>query len=128
MTHGAATAPCRRVPWRRWRRWWGRAGPGRAGAAFVLRLYEERAAEPGLAELLRRGPRCPSLADALEGLRDAQRSYRHLRPPVAGLPGQGWGCVQGGVFGDKWKMSNRGLKTLCAVLLSAVFAFIAPVR
>ncbi|XP_021231213.1 uncharacterized protein C1orf109 homolog [Numida meleagris] len=49
-----------------------------AGAAAVLRLYEERAVELGLAEVLRRGPRCPSLADALEGLQDVERYYRHL--------------------------------------------------
>ncbi|XP_030360690.1 uncharacterized protein C1orf109 homolog isoform X2 [Strigops habroptila] len=50
---------------------------GAAGAA-VLRLYEERAAELGLEAVLRRGPRCPSLADALEGLQDVERYYRHL--------------------------------------------------
>lgn len=44
----------------------------------MLRLAEERAAEPGLSELLRRGPRCPSLADALEGLQDVERYYRHM--------------------------------------------------
>ena len=55
--------------------------------AAVLRLAEERAAEPGLSELLRRGPRCPSLADALEGLRDAEPYYRHLHRPVAGRGG-----------------------------------------
>ncbi|XP_065600409.1 AFG2-interacting ribosome maturation factor [Cyrtonyx montezumae] len=49
-----------------------------AGAAAVLRVYEERATELGLAEVLRRGPRCPSLADALEGLQDVERYYRHL--------------------------------------------------
>ncbi|POI18609.1 hypothetical protein CIB84_017647, partial [Bambusicola thoracicus] len=49
-----------------------------AGAASVLRLYEERAAELSLTEVLRRGPRCPSLADALEGLQDVERYYRHL--------------------------------------------------
>ncbi|XP_074750475.1 AFG2-interacting ribosome maturation factor [Strix uralensis] len=49
-----------------------------AGVAAVLRLYEERAAELGLAAALRRGPRCPSLADALEGLQDVERYYRHL--------------------------------------------------
>ncbi|XP_050765674.1 ribosome biogenesis protein C1orf109 homolog [Gymnogyps californianus] len=49
-----------------------------AGVAGVLRLYEERAAELGLAAALRRGPRCPSLADALEGLQDVERYYRHL--------------------------------------------------
>uniref|UniRef100_A0A8B9CYG7 AFG2 interacting ribosome maturation factor n=1 Tax=Anser brachyrhynchus TaxID=132585 RepID=A0A8B9CYG7_9AVES len=49
-----------------------------AGAAAVLRLYEERAAELGLAESLRRGPRRPSLADVLEGLQDVERYYRHL--------------------------------------------------
>ncbi|XP_076213775.1 AFG2-interacting ribosome maturation factor [Aptenodytes patagonicus] len=48
------------------------------GAAGVLRLYEERAAELGLAAALRRGPRCPSLAEALEGLQDVERYYRHL--------------------------------------------------
>ncbi|XP_062476773.1 AFG2-interacting ribosome maturation factor [Pezoporus occidentalis] len=46
--------------------------------AAVLRLYEERAAELGLDVVLRRGPRCPSLADALEGLQDVERHYRHL--------------------------------------------------
>lgn len=53
-----------------------------AGAAVtaVLRLYEERAAELGLAGVLRRGPRCPSLADVLEGLQDVERYYRHLYP------------------------------------------------
>ncbi|RMB91268.1 hypothetical protein DUI87_32407 [Hirundo rustica rustica] len=48
-----------------------------AAGAAVLRLYEER----GPAELpavLRRGPRCPSLADVLEGLQDVERYYRHL--------------------------------------------------
>ena len=55
--------------------------------AAVLRLAEERAAEPGLSELLRRGPRCPSLADALEGLRDAEPYYRHLHRPGAGRGG-----------------------------------------
>lgn len=103
----------------------------------MLRLAEERAAEPGLSELLRRGPRCPSLADALEGLRDAEPYYRHLHRPGAGrggagLPGQGCGCgcgcVQGGVLGGHSKMSNRGFQTLCAVLLSAALASIAPVR
>ncbi|XP_051494103.1 ribosome biogenesis protein C1orf109 homolog [Apus apus] len=49
-----------------------------AGAAAVWRLYEERAAELGLAGALRRGPRCPSLAEALEGLQDVERYYRHL--------------------------------------------------
>ncbi|KAM6108637.1 AFG2-interacting ribosome maturation factor [Pterocles gutturalis] len=49
-----------------------------AGVAAVLGRYEERAAELGLAAALRRGPRCPSLADALEGLRDVERYYRHL--------------------------------------------------
>ncbi|XP_075294105.1 AFG2-interacting ribosome maturation factor [Opisthocomus hoazin] len=49
-----------------------------AGAASVLRLYEERAAELGPEAALRRGPRCPSLADALEGLRDVEWHYRHL--------------------------------------------------
>lgn len=61
-----------------------------AGAAAVLRVYEERAAELGLAAALRRGPRCPSLADALEGLRDVERYYRHLYPSLAGLSGQRW--------------------------------------
>ncbi|KAK2546317.1 hypothetical protein Q9966_000106 [Columba livia] len=54
-----------------------RDGAG-AGGAAVLRLYEQRAAELGLAAALRRGPRCPSLADALEGLQDVERYYRHL--------------------------------------------------
>ncbi|XP_065553904.1 AFG2-interacting ribosome maturation factor [Lathamus discolor] len=49
-----------------------------AAVAAVLRLYEERAAELGLEAVLRRGPRCPSLADALEGLQDVERHYRHL--------------------------------------------------
>ncbi|XP_068015035.1 AFG2-interacting ribosome maturation factor [Melanerpes formicivorus] len=49
-----------------------------AGGARVLRLYEERAAELGLEAALRRGPRCPSLADVLEGLQDVERYYRHL--------------------------------------------------
>ncbi|XP_063183856.1 AFG2-interacting ribosome maturation factor isoform X1 [Chroicocephalus ridibundus] len=49
-----------------------------AGVAGVLRLYEERAAELGLAASLQRGPRSPSLADALEGLQDVERYYRHL--------------------------------------------------
>ena len=57
----------------------------------MLRLAEERAAEPGLSELLRRGPRCPSLADALEGLRDAEPYYRHLHRPGAGRGGAGRG-------------------------------------
>ncbi|XP_075630066.1 AFG2-interacting ribosome maturation factor isoform X1 [Balearica regulorum gibbericeps] len=61
-----------------------------AGVAGVLRLYEERAAELGLAAALRRGPRCPSLADALEGLQDVERYYRHLYPSAAGLSGQRW--------------------------------------
>ncbi|XP_069658936.1 AFG2-interacting ribosome maturation factor isoform X2 [Haliaeetus albicilla] len=52
-----------------------------AGVAAVLRLYEERAAELGLAAALRRGPRCPSLADALEGLQDVERYYRQLKVP-----------------------------------------------
>ncbi|KAM9251208.1 AFG2-interacting ribosome maturation factor-like [Cariama cristata] len=43
-----------------------------AGVAGVLKLCEERAAA------LRRGPRCPSLTDALEGLQDVERCYRHL--------------------------------------------------
>lgn len=60
-----------------------------AGVAGVLRVYEERAAELGLAAALRRGPRCPSLADVLEGLQDVERYYRHLYPS-AGLPGQCW--------------------------------------
>ncbi|XP_025899143.1 uncharacterized protein C1orf109 homolog [Nothoprocta perdicaria] len=46
------------------------------GAA--LRLYEERAGELGLAVALRRGPRCPALAEALEGLHDVERHYRLL--------------------------------------------------
>ncbi|XP_066191254.1 AFG2-interacting ribosome maturation factor isoform X1 [Sylvia atricapilla] len=51
---------------------------GAAGTA-VLRLYEERGpAELGLEAVLRRGPRCPSLADVLEGLQDVERYYRHL--------------------------------------------------
>ncbi|XP_039585011.1 uncharacterized protein C1orf109 homolog [Passer montanus] len=51
---------------------------GAAGSA-VLRLLEEPGpAELGLALLLRRGPRCPSLADVLEGLQDVERYYRHL--------------------------------------------------
>ncbi|XP_068773277.1 AFG2-interacting ribosome maturation factor [Struthio camelus] len=49
-----------------------------AAVAAVLRLYEERAAELGLAAALRRGPRCPSLAEVLEGLQDVERYYRHL--------------------------------------------------
>ncbi|XP_071433011.1 AFG2-interacting ribosome maturation factor isoform X1 [Pithys albifrons albifrons] len=49
-----------------------------AAAAAVLRVYEERAAELGLEGALRRGPRCPSLADVLEGLQDVERHYRHL--------------------------------------------------
>ncbi|KAM6239948.1 AFG2-interacting ribosome maturation factor isoform 2-T2 [Porphyrio hochstetteri] len=49
-----------------------------ASVAGVLRLYEERAAELGLAAALQRGPRCPSLADALEGLQDVERYYRYL--------------------------------------------------
>ncbi|XP_064381345.1 AFG2-interacting ribosome maturation factor isoform X1 [Dromaius novaehollandiae] len=49
-----------------------------AAVGAVLRLYEERAAELGLAAALRRGPRCPSLAEALEGLQDVERHYRHL--------------------------------------------------
>ncbi|XP_072741249.1 AFG2-interacting ribosome maturation factor isoform X1 [Ciconia boyciana] len=61
-----------------------------AGVAGVLRLYEERAAELGLAAALRRGPRCPSLADALEGLQDVERYYRHLYPSAVGLSGQRW--------------------------------------
>uniref|UniRef100_A0A8C3BV96 Chromosome 1 open reading frame 109 n=1 Tax=Cairina moschata TaxID=8855 RepID=A0A8C3BV96_CAIMO len=48
------------------------------GAASVLRVYEENAAELGLAETLRRGARRPSLADVLEGLQDVERYYRHL--------------------------------------------------
>lgn len=60
-----------------------------AGAAAVLRLYEERAAELSLTEVLRRGPRCPSLADALEGLQDVERYYRHLYPSVVVLSGLG---------------------------------------
>uniref|UniRef100_H0YTG7 AFG2 interacting ribosome maturation factor n=1 Tax=Taeniopygia guttata TaxID=59729 RepID=H0YTG7_TAEGU len=51
---------------------------GAAGSA-VLRLLEQRGpAEPRLAAVLRRGPRCPSLADVLEGLQDVERFYRHL--------------------------------------------------
>ncbi|KAM9369663.1 AFG2-interacting ribosome maturation factor [Phaethornis superciliosus] len=49
-----------------------------AGVAAVLRLYEERVAELGLSVSLRRGPRCPSLAEALEALQDVERYYRHL--------------------------------------------------
>ncbi|KAM8795977.1 AFG2-interacting ribosome maturation factor [Eudromia elegans] len=49
-----------------------------AAVAAALRLYEERAAELGLAAALRRGPRCPSLAEALEGLQDVERHYRLL--------------------------------------------------
>ncbi|XP_069731499.1 AFG2-interacting ribosome maturation factor [Phaenicophaeus curvirostris] len=49
-----------------------------AGVAAVLRVYEERAAELGLEAALRRGPRCPSLVDTLEGLQDVERYYRHL--------------------------------------------------
>lgn len=48
------------------------------GAASVLRVYEEKAAELGLEETLRRGARRPSLADVLEGLQDVERCYRHL--------------------------------------------------
>uniref|UniRef100_A0A8B9T2I8 Chromosome 1 open reading frame 109 n=1 Tax=Anas platyrhynchos TaxID=8839 RepID=A0A8B9T2I8_ANAPL len=48
------------------------------GAASVLRVYEEKAAELGLEETLRRGARRPSLADVLEGLQDVERYYRHL--------------------------------------------------
>lgn len=58
-----------------------------AGAAAVLRLYEERAAELSLTEVLRRGPRCPSLADALEELQDVERYYRHLYPFVEAMLG-----------------------------------------
>lgn len=65
-----------------------------AGVAAVLRLYEERAAELGLAAALRRGPRCPSLADALEGLQDVERYYRHLYPSVSGL----WAARAGAVL------------------------------
>ncbi|XP_005529976.2 PREDICTED: uncharacterized protein C1orf109 homolog [Pseudopodoces humilis] len=51
---------------------------GAAGTA-VLRLYEERGpTELGLPGVLRRGPRCPSLADVLEGLQNVERYYRHL--------------------------------------------------
>ncbi|XP_066060570.1 AFG2-interacting ribosome maturation factor [Chamaea fasciata] len=51
---------------------------GAAGTA-VLRLYEERGpAELRLEAVLRRGPRCPSLADVLEGLQDVERFYRRL--------------------------------------------------
>uniref|UniRef100_A0A8D2QGU1 Uncharacterized protein n=1 Tax=Zonotrichia albicollis TaxID=44394 RepID=A0A8D2QGU1_ZONAL len=58
---------------------------GAAGSA-VLRLVEERGpAELGLAAVLRRGPRCPSLADVLEGLQDVERYYRHLYPSCWGL-------------------------------------------
>ncbi|XP_048824882.1 uncharacterized protein C1orf109 homolog isoform X2 [Lagopus muta] len=60
-----------------------------AGAAAVLRLYEERAAELSLTEVLRRGPRCPSLADALEELQDVERYYRHLLADMEALP-QAW--------------------------------------
>lgn len=57
---------------------------GAAGSA-VLRLYEERGpAELGLPAVLRRGPRCPSLADVLEGLQDVERYYRHLYPARGG--------------------------------------------
>ncbi|XP_027602701.1 uncharacterized protein C1orf109 homolog isoform X2 [Pipra filicauda] len=49
-----------------------------AAAGAVLRVYEERAAELGPEGALRRGPRCPSLADVLEGLQDVERYYRHL--------------------------------------------------
>ncbi|XP_058712628.1 AFG2-interacting ribosome maturation factor isoform X2 [Poecile atricapillus] len=53
---------------------------GAAGTA-VLRLYEERGpTELGLPGVLRRAPRCPSLADVLEGLQDVERYYRHLYP------------------------------------------------
>ncbi|TRZ18015.1 hypothetical protein HGM15179_009103 [Zosterops borbonicus] len=51
---------------------------GTAGTA-VFRLYEEQSpAELRLEAVLRRGPRCPSLADVLEGLQDVERFYRHL--------------------------------------------------
>ncbi|XP_053854926.1 ribosome biogenesis protein C1orf109 homolog isoform X1 [Vidua macroura] len=51
-----------------------------AASSAALRLLEERGpAELGLAAVLRRGPRCPSLADVLEGLQDVERYYRHLR-------------------------------------------------
>lgn len=60
---------------------------GAAGSA-VLRLYEERGpAELGLPAVLRRGPRCPSLADVLEGLQDVERYYRHLYPARGGALG-----------------------------------------
>ncbi|XP_053942400.1 ribosome biogenesis protein C1orf109 homolog isoform X2 [Cuculus canorus] len=49
-----------------------------AGVAAVLRVYEEQATELGLTAALRRGPRCPSLADTLEGLQDVECYYRHL--------------------------------------------------
>lgn len=66
---------------------------GAAGSA-VLRLVEERGpAELGLAAVLRRGPRCPSLADVLEGLQDVERYYRHLYPSC-------WGCQ--GSAGGHW--------------------------
>lgn len=62
-------------------------------ATAVLRLYEERGpAELGLPAVLRRGPRCPSLADVLEGLQDVERHYRRLYP-AGGL----WATL-GGLF------------------------------
>lgn len=68
---------------------------GAAGSA-VLRLLEERGpAELRLAAVLRRGPRCPSLADVLEGLQDVERYYRHLYPSGgvrAALGGLFWPC------------------------------------
>ncbi|XP_042649488.1 uncharacterized protein C1orf109 homolog [Tyto alba] len=49
-----------------------------AGLGAALRVCERRAAELGPAAALRRGPRCPSVADALEALRDLERYYRRL--------------------------------------------------
>ncbi|XP_039241302.1 uncharacterized protein C1orf109 homolog isoform X1 [Pipra filicauda] len=60
-----------------------------AAAGAVLRVYEERAAELGPEGALRRGPRCPSLADVLEGLQDVERYYRHLYPAEGALGNAG---------------------------------------
>lgn len=85
---------------------------GAAGSA-VLRLYEERGpAELGLPAVLRRGPRCPSLADVLEGLQDVERYYRHLYPARGGALGCAGGvraAPGGAVF---YLLSLTGTKLL----------------
>lgn len=84
------------------------------GAASVLRVYEEKAAELGLEETLRRGARCPSLADVLEGLQDVERYYRHLYPCGGGFP---WG-VGGAALCVCWPYGARRYLESKLLLLS----------